>query len=91
MLVGDICESFCDVIVNPTDSHFLHANDVAANIQRAAGELMNQQCQQFLQTQGTLAEATPFFTTAGLLQPRVKHVCHVVVPNLRGIPYTVEF
>jgi hypothetical protein len=56
VLVGDICEYFCDVIVNPTDSQFLHANDVAATIWRAAGELMNQQCQLFLQTQGALAE-----------------------------------
>ena len=90
MLVGDICESSSDVIVNPTDSKFQHANDIAAAIQRATGEEMKKQCQEFLQTQGSLTEATPFFTTAGLLQPRVKHICHIVPPNLRGSESNID-
>jgi O-acetyl-ADP-ribose deacetylase (regulator of RNase III) len=47
VVVGDICESSSDVIVNPTDSHLQHANEMAADIRRATDEPMEQQCQQF--------------------------------------------
>lgn len=84
IIVGDICKSGCDVLISPTDARFKNKRDVALAIQRATGDETRKQCQQFLQQHSRLKDATPFFTTAGSLQPCVKFICHIVPPRLQN-------
>lgn len=82
LLVGvkDIFGAPTDVIVNPANGGLTHGGGLAAAIALAAGETMEQQCDEIIQRIGRVPQTQAVLTTAGRLP--YKHIIHAVGPRM---------
>jgi len=80
ILVGDILSSSTDVIVNPANTGLSHGGGLAGQISLAAGESLQQECNEIIKTYGMLDTSEAVFTHAGLLP--FKAIIHAVGPRM---------
>jgi len=88
--IGDIVYSRCDIVVSPANSGLYHGDGAARAIARAAGDQLVFDCQEYIRVHDKLDIATPLITASGLLGPTVKHVLHIVGPNMEDEPFKSE-
>jgi len=88
--VGDIIYSQCDIIVSPANSGLHHGAGAARSIAIAASDILEYDCQAYIVAHKQLDIATPMLTASGLLGPVVKHVLHIVGPNMADEPFKSE-
>ena len=86
--IGDIIFSLCDIIVSPANSGLYNGDGAARAISRAAYDKLIFDCQEYIRIHERLDIAMPLLTASGLLGPTVKHVLHVVGPNMEDEPFT---
>ena len=78
---GDLLKEQSDVIVNPANSHLRHGAGAARHISDAAGPQLDNECRDYIAKNGSLGVSKVMHTTAGNLQPSIRHVIHTVGPN----------
>jgi len=78
---GDLVDAKVDVIVNPANSKLCHGGGAARAISVAAGEELDDECNEYLRQFGSLRVGRAMHTSAGNLRPRIKHVIHAVGPE----------
>jgi O-acetyl-ADP-ribose deacetylase (regulator of RNase III) len=88
--VDDLPKSKCDVIVCPCNDQYTHGAGAARAIGQAAGESMQEECNEALVVRepGMRADIVRVLqTTAGKLNPPVRSILHVTGPNLNDPAY----
>jgi len=78
---GDLVNAEVDVIVNPADNELCHGGGAARAIPVAAGKELDDECNEYLRQFGSIRVGRAMQTSAGNLQPRIKHVIHAVGPK----------
>ena len=78
--IHDLLATEVDVIVNPSDSGLVHAEDLAGRILAAAGESLETQRRQLIQEYGQIESGMAVYTSAGELS--YKAVIHAVGPSM---------
>ncbi len=82
ILQGDITQANVDAIVNSTNPRFTVFSGLDAEIFRAGGDVVTEECQRILTQQGPLPRGHAVITTGGNL--RAQHVIHTVGPEWQG-------
>ena len=76
--IGDLIGIEADVIVNPSNNSLSHDGGLAQKILQAAGEKLDQQCNQLIKEYGKIDSGMAVFTSAGNLD--YKSIIHAVGP-----------
>lgn len=76
--IGDLIGIEADVIVNPSNTSLSHDGGLAQKILQAAGEKLDQQCNQLIKEYGKIDSGMAVFTSAGNLD--YKSIIHAVGP-----------
>ena len=84
ILVGDLTRQRVDAIVNPTSVELRHGGGASKCIADGAGLRLTNECRDYIQRNGNLSVSVPMHTTAGLLNPPIRHVIHVAGPDATG-------
>jgi len=74
----DLVDAEADVFVNPANRELCHGGGATRAISVAAGKEINDE---YIRQFGSIKVGKVMHTTAGNLQPRIKHVIHAVGPN----------
>lgn len=78
--VKDIFGAPTDVIVNPANGGLSHGGGLAATIALAAGEYMEQECEEIVRKSGRVPTTHAVLTAAGKLP--YKYIIHAVGPRM---------
>ena len=78
--VKDIFGAPTDVIVNPANGGLTHGGGLAAAMALAAGESMEQECDEIIRKLGRVPQTHAVLTTAGRLP--YQHIIHAVGPRM---------
>ncbi|XP_066544429.1 protein mono-ADP-ribosyltransferase PARP14 isoform X2 [Amia ocellicauda] len=76
---ADICHYPVDVVVNASNEDLKHIGGLAAALLRAAGQLLQDQCDRYVNAKGRLKPGEAIITDSGRLP--CKHVIHAVGPR----------
>ena len=80
LCVGDILSAPTDVIVNPANIGLSHGGGLAEQILQHAGDVLQEESDQFIREHGQLESGMAVYTTAGRLP--YKAVVHAVGPKM---------
>jgi len=80
LCVGDILSAPTDVIVNPANIGLSHGGGLAGQILQHAGDVLQEESDQFIREHGQLESGMAVYTTAGCLP--YKAVVHAVGPKM---------
>lgn len=80
VVVGDLLQEPVDCIVNAANGGLSHGGGVAAAIAEAAGQALENECENIIQDQGRIPVTKSVVTTAGNLP--FKGVIHAVGPRM---------
>lgn len=80
ILVDDLLSASTDVIVNPANSGLSHGGGLAAKISLEAGDILQQESDEIINSQGMLDTSQVVFTQAGRLP--YKAIIHAVGPKM---------
>ncbi|MBN3307503.1 PAR14 polymerase, partial [Amia calva] len=76
---ADICKYSVDIVVNASNEDLKHIGGLAAALLRAAGQLLQDQCDRYVNAKGPLKPGEAIITDSGRLP--CKHVIHAVGPR----------
>ncbi|KAL4232309.1 Poly (ADP-ribose) polymerase [Mactra antiquata] len=79
---GDIVSIKADVIVNPANSYLEHNGGLAQIIAKRGGRRITSECEDYIQSNGSIHDGEVFISTAGKLH--FKYVIHAVGPYWSG-------
>ena len=86
VLKGDITMHQSEVIVNPANKYLLHCGGAAKAIQTAAGQMLVNECKDYIRKNRELPTSQVMHTTGGKLQQPIDYVIHACGPDARVYP-----
>jgi len=78
---GDLVDAEADVIVNPANSKLCHGGGASRAISVAARKELDDECNEYVKQFRSIKVGRAMHTTAGNLQPQIKHMMHAVRPK----------
>jgi O-acetyl-ADP-ribose deacetylase (regulator of RNase III) len=86
MIAGNLVRQKTEAIVNPANVRLKHGGGAARVIAEAAGQQLQDECERYIKSRGTLKKAEPMHTSAGKLWPPIRFVIHVAGPDWHAEP-----
>jgi len=83
---GDLVQEKVDAVVNPSNDYLLHSGGAAEAIATAAGQQLQDECEQYITQKGPLNVTEVMHTSAGNMHPNVCYVIHAAGLSAREYP-----